>query len=268
MRRIKIINNDEIGLYFPKNVNTDKICLLLNVLYPEMNYKEEYIEDRLYIVSESTLLHNIKRIAGKFTPKALLLRAHFEITDYKDNSEELYLLKDLRIVESLNIEDPYNLILYQFFGDVIFDLFEFLPSKEYKTYYEAILALIEADYLTAALKFGLIGELFCQITLKDHIVKKLKRSEDISKIRELVSKKSDWSGLIDTLKSINQYCQDLSQEKKESLDAMFHAFHFLRILRNRAHHLNKKFMESQAEIMLSLLIHLQEELREFLRDQK
>ncbi len=97
-------------------------------------------------------------------------------------------------------------------------------------------------------------------------MKKLTRSKGIGKIRELISKKNDWNGLIDTLKSINQYCTGLSQENKESLDAVFHAFHFLRILRNRANHPNKKFMESQAEIMLSLLIHLQEELREFLRD--
>lgn len=63
MRRIEIsINNDEFGLYFPKNVDIDKICLLLYVLYPEMNYEEEKIENNLYVVSKATLLDNIKRV--------------------------------------------------------------------------------------------------------------------------------------------------------------------------------------------------------------
>jgi hypothetical protein len=46
---------------------------------------------------------------------------------------------------------------------------------------------------------------------------------------------------------------------------MYHGFHLFRILRNRAHHPNKVFLDVQAETMLSLLLHLQEELREFLK---
>ena len=69
-----------------------------------------------------------------------------KITDYKDKSGEFNLLKDLRYEEDTEIDDPYNVILYQFFGDVIFDIFEFLTSEEYVTYYEAIFALMKAEY--------------------------------------------------------------------------------------------------------------------------
>lgn len=93
MRRIKIsTNDDELGLFFPKNVDTDKICLLLQTLYPEINYEEEKIGENLYIVSKATILDNIKRGVREITSGVFIPGAHFEIADYKDKSGEFNII--------------------------------------------------------------------------------------------------------------------------------------------------------------------------------
>ncbi|MHA2298502.1 MAG: hypothetical protein ACXAEU_06745 [Candidatus Hodarchaeales archaeon] len=103
----------------------------------------------------------------------------------------------------------------------------------------------------------------------ENILEYLKGSRGIIKIREQLEKANkNWNVEINILKTIQKEKILKNDLENESLDALFHGFQLLRMLRNRASHPNSKFLEEQSEFMLSLLVYLQEELRTFLGEKE
>lgn len=161
--------------------------------------------------------------------------------------------------------DPFSILINQSYGDVLFDILEFLPKKYYEDYFKALSLLQDYDFHTASTKLGFIGESFSHEAIFGFILTRMKGVKGIGKPRDHLSKSKDWNSRINTLKLIQDNCSILTDIEKECLDTMYHGFHLFRILRNRAHHPNKVFLDVQAETMLTLLIYLQIELYEFLK---
>ncbi len=241
----------------------DTLLTLFDTVYPRMNFTYIEIQDDKYFVIPDRVHEKVKININSISIRQILSPQE---VGFKVKIEDRYILvKCLKSVEEMEINDPCMILASQFNVHSLFDIIGFIHQDYSIEYFNGLKAIMEYDFTTAAYNLGIVSEHLSLKILKDTIPDTLKGQKGIKEIRKYLESHEKLYDLINMLKLILRKIK-ISDKRKTILNTLYYELHLLRELRNRVLHPESFFGDYEVSQMVSLMCLIVKELHVFIDD--